>query len=319
VKVTRHLKTDQDPGSYTPDGSLGAGSAYGGGLVGTSVTDGTTEVIPASQIYFTGGIVTDLGGGVAEVSAIGSTGATGPTGATGAGSTGPTGPSGATGATGPTGATGSGGGGGIGAFPTLVQTVNYAAGSGTSPTITISTPTTGDVIVVAAHNVQFPLLSVSGAGATWYFVGGQYRFSGAFVTTDMWIGIVGGSPGTTITLTFQGSNSYYIAATVWRGISGFSERVDFLTEAWTNTLYDPVSLPACVPSRSPLYICCLFYRGQGSPTTGGGLTNATTASAGGDRAFFAYLDVHNGTTIAAAKWTGGTNNQPGCAVGALIW
>jgi hypothetical protein len=68
MKVTRHFKTDFDAGAFTPDGAVGTGAAFGGGIVATSVTDGTTTVIPASQIKFTsGGVVTDLTGGVAGV------------------------------------------------------------------------------------------------------------------------------------------------------------------------------------------------------------------------------------------------------------
>jgi hypothetical protein len=70
VKVTRHFKTDQDPGSFTPDGAVGTGAAFGGGIVATSVTDGTHTVIPTSQLNFSGATVTDLTGGVAQISAF---------------------------------------------------------------------------------------------------------------------------------------------------------------------------------------------------------------------------------------------------------
>ena len=72
MKVTRHFKTDQDPGSFTPDGAVGTGAAFGGGIVATSVTDGITTVIPTSQIDFTSGVtVTDAGGGIAHIAVSG--------------------------------------------------------------------------------------------------------------------------------------------------------------------------------------------------------------------------------------------------------
>jgi len=68
MKVTRHFKTDFDAGSFTPDGPVGTGAAFGGGIVATSVTDGVTTVIPTSQLDFTSGAtVTDAGGGVAHI------------------------------------------------------------------------------------------------------------------------------------------------------------------------------------------------------------------------------------------------------------
>jgi len=78
MKVTRHFKTDFDAGSFTPDGAVGTGAAFGGGIVATSVTDGTTTVIPTSQLHFPSGSVVDSGAGVATI-----TPSTSPTGAAG--------------------------------------------------------------------------------------------------------------------------------------------------------------------------------------------------------------------------------------------
>ena len=71
MKVTRFI-TDQDPGAFVPQGALSPGSAFGGGLVATQVTDGVTTVLPTSEIDFTSGAtVTDLGGGVAGIAISG--------------------------------------------------------------------------------------------------------------------------------------------------------------------------------------------------------------------------------------------------------
>ena len=67
MKVARHFKTDFDAGSFTPDGAVGTGAAFGGGIVATSVTDGTTTVIPTSQLHFPASSVTDSGGGIATI------------------------------------------------------------------------------------------------------------------------------------------------------------------------------------------------------------------------------------------------------------
>ena len=71
MKVTRFI-TDRDPGAFVPQGALSPGSAFGGGLVATQVTDGVTTVLPTSEIDFTSGAtVTDLGGGVAGIAISG--------------------------------------------------------------------------------------------------------------------------------------------------------------------------------------------------------------------------------------------------------
>jgi len=71
MKVTRFI-TDQDPGAFVPQGALSPGSAFGGGLVATQVTDGVTTVLPTSEIDFTSGAtVSDLGGGVAGIAISG--------------------------------------------------------------------------------------------------------------------------------------------------------------------------------------------------------------------------------------------------------
>jgi len=70
-KVTRFV-TDRDPGAFVPEGALSPGSAFGGGLVATAVTDGVTTVLPASELNFTSGVtVTDSGGGVASLAVSG--------------------------------------------------------------------------------------------------------------------------------------------------------------------------------------------------------------------------------------------------------
>ena len=69
-KVTRFV-TDRDPGSFVPEGALSPGSAFGGGLVATAVTDGSTTVLPTQELLFTGATVTDSGGGVATVAITG--------------------------------------------------------------------------------------------------------------------------------------------------------------------------------------------------------------------------------------------------------
>ena len=66
-KVTRFV-TDRDPGAFVPEGALSPGSAFGGGLVATAVTDGITTVLPTSQLDFISGVtVTDAGAGVAQI------------------------------------------------------------------------------------------------------------------------------------------------------------------------------------------------------------------------------------------------------------
>lgn len=214
------------------------------------------------------------------------------------------------------------GGDSIGTFPTLEQQVNFATATGGTATVNLGTvPSTGDVIFIAAAHVASAGTACSGAGATWVRVQQEAIMSGSFTTIDLWMGIVGGTPGTAITFNWQSSNTYYIGAAVYSGLSGFIE-----DSARWSSMYTPATLvsvqpwvPPKTPRKSPLAITASFMRGQGSPVIAGGFTNITTASAGGDRAFLSYLDTSSGTVTAGATWTGATGSQPMCVVQALIW
>lgn len=214
------------------------------------------------------------------------------------------------------------GGGGIGSFPTLTQQSNYASSSGATPTITLgSTPATADVIFVVGANVQFPMTAMSGGGATWTHLGGRYIQSGSYAMIDLWMGVVGGAPSTTLNLTFAGANTYYIAAAVYRGVTGYVEWTDGFRSDDQGGGGNPSAIPFIpprTPAKAPLAVAAMFARGQGSPVTVG-FTDITTASAGGDRAFLSYLDTSAGTVTAAASWPAATTNQNIVAVAALVW
>jgi hypothetical protein len=204
-----------------------------------------------------------------------------------------------------------GGGGSIPAFPTYIETVNFASANSATQVITLaSTPTTGDVIFVATGNCAYPVTGVVGAGATWWRIDGRYIATGNFTMLDLWMGIVGGSPSTGITVTWAGANTYYGAAVVYQGLSGKIEMV----VGWNSA---DLAIASMSSARSPIAIAAFFSRASGTIVAAGGFTSLTSASVGGDRADLLYLDTSGGINVGLP--VSGFSSGNNCLLMALIY
>ena len=68
------------------------------------------------------------------------------------------------------------------------------------------TPVLGDVLIMVSYTNQMNVTNISQTGVTWGAVANAYLSSNAWSMMDMWLGVVGTSPSTSITITCNGNN-----------------------------------------------------------------------------------------------------------------
>ncbi len=177
-----------------------------------------------------------------------------------------------------------GGGGGSSPCPTLVQ-VKEAGTAATTITLGIA-PASGHTLILAHQTQGGDLTSVSSTNTTWTKM---YSASSSGGTRGIWVGVVSGTGGTTITVTWPGSyNSMTVAEItdtltgtagntgingqgVWQAVAGAAGHVVAATTSNSNTSNASnlwCSMPAVGLARAivPLLIT---YSGGGQVSTTG--------------------------------------------------
>lgn len=195
------------------------------------------------------------------------------------------------------------------------QAVNATTGA-TSVAVTIATPSVGNLLVATCINNANRVSGITGGGVTWLLakqsVFGNYA-------ADIWYGIVTGTPGTTVTLTFTGTT--YGAA--WVGeFSGIrtASQLDATTDtddATSNTQ----STGGFTASASPvLNIAVLALSGGFTISTGpsGGFTAATVSSAGGVMRNYTAYRIDTTAASNAVGWTTSVSQQWSASMAAFL-
>lgn len=101
----------------------------------------------------------------------------------------------------------------------LVQSYNWAA-KNTGQTIVFgAAPTDGNLLILVFASNQYDLTAITQTGVTWTRVLYSVYNSGNVYILDVWQGVVGAGASATATLTMNGTNTQYVTAFEYSGLT----------------------------------------------------------------------------------------------------
>lgn len=158
------------------------------------------------------------------------------------------------------------------AIALVTQTTAFASAT-TSKVVTITSPTSGDCLVMSFGGTGFPQISgVSGGGVTTWTLLKKSGYSN--FNAELWFGIVDTTPSTSVTITFGATSTGSINLSEWSGIKTSGAADATSTSAATTTTKGAGSITA---STYPSVVISVAFH------------NSTTSPSGGPTASFTAL------------------------------
>lgn len=154
--------------------------------------------------------------------------------------------------------------------PVLVRDNQGAYTTTSSPSLTVTTPVTGDALIleIGIDSSSVTVSSISGCGATWAKVSNQSA-STAGLSHEIWIGKSCSSAGP-VSVTLSGSASGHLRATEWKNLSGtFSTPVKTTNGGATSSTQDS---GAYTPTAGQLIFSFVATLGVNNSTASNGYT-----------------------------------------------